>query len=62
MTKRFTIAAALVIAVVDAAFVVTGTQTISEYLYLSAKDNPIVALVAGILVGHIFWPVKVSNQ
>jgi hypothetical protein len=61
MTKRFTIGAALVIAVVDAAFVVTGTQTISEFLYLSAREYPIVSLVAGILVGHVFWPVRVSK-
>jgi hypothetical protein len=61
MTKRFTIAAALIIAVVDAAFVVTGTQTISEFLYLSAREYPIVSLVAGILVGHVFWPVRVSK-
>jgi hypothetical protein len=61
MTKRFTIGAALVIAVVDAAFVVTGTQTISEFLYVSAREYPIVSLVAGILVGHVFWPVRVSK-
>jgi hypothetical protein len=61
MTKRFTIAAALVIAVVDAAFVVTGTQTISEFLYTSSREYPVVALVAGILVGHVFWPVRVGK-
>jgi hypothetical protein len=61
MTKRFTIGAALVIAVVDAAFVATGTQTISEFLYVSAREYPVVALVAGILVGHVFWPVRVSK-
>jgi hypothetical protein len=61
VTKRFTIGAALVIAVVDAAFVATGTQTISEFLYLSAREYPIVSLVAGILVGHVFWPVRVSK-
>jgi hypothetical protein len=61
LTKRFTIGAALVIAVVDAAFVATGTQTISEFLYTSSREYPVVALVAGILVGHIFWPVRVSK-
>jgi hypothetical protein len=61
MTKRFTIGAALVIAVVDAAFVATGTQTISEFLYVSAREYPIVSLVAGILVGHVFWPVRVGK-
>jgi hypothetical protein len=60
MTKRFTIGAALIIAAVDAAFVVTGTQTISEFLYTSSREYPVVALVAGILVGHIFWPVRIK--
>jgi hypothetical protein len=61
LTKRFTIGAALIIAVVDAAFVATGTQTISEFLYVSAREYPIVSLVAGILVGHVFWPVRVGK-
>jgi hypothetical protein len=61
VTKRFTIGAALIIAAVDAAFVVTGTQTISEFLYVSAREYPIVSLVAGILVGHVFWPVRVGK-
>jgi hypothetical protein len=61
LTKRFTIGAALIIAAVDAAFVATGTQTISEFLYVSAREYPIVSLVAGILVGHVFWPVRVGK-
>jgi hypothetical protein len=61
MTKRFTIGAAILIAAVDAAFVATGTQTISEFLYSSAQSFPVVALIAGILVGHVFWPVRVSK-
>jgi hypothetical protein len=60
LTKRFTIGAALIIAAIDAAFVVTGTQTISEFLYTSSREYPVVALVAGILVGHIFWPVRIK--
>ena len=60
MTKKFVIGMAILIAAVDAAFVATGTQTISEFLYVQSKAHPVIALIAGIIVGHIWWPVRVK--
>lgn len=62
MTKRVVIALVVFIAAIDAAFVATGTQTISEFLYLNSKQYPIIAVIAGILVGHIWWPVKPKQE
>lgn len=61
MTKLFVVAIVGIIAVVDTIFVFNGTQTISEFLYLSGREYPVVPLAIGMLVGHIFWPVKVSR-
>jgi hypothetical protein len=30
--------------------------TISKVLYDWSRNNPIVACIAGILCGHLFWP------
>jgi len=62
VTKRIVIGFALLIAAIDAALVATGTQTISEFLYLHSKHYPIIAVIAGILVGHIWWPVKPKQE
>jgi hypothetical protein len=60
LTKIFTIAVTLLILAVDGLFLLSGSETISEFLYTSSREYPVVALVAGILVGHIFWPVRIK--
>jgi hypothetical protein len=60
LTKIFTIAVTLLILAVDGLFLLSGSKTISEFLYTSSREYPVVALVAGILVGHIFWPVRIK--
>jgi len=60
MTKIFTIAVTLLILAVDGLFLLSGSETISEFLYTSSREYPAVALIAGILVGHIFWPVRIK--
>ena len=62
MTKRVVIGLAALIAAIDVAFVATGTQTISEFLYISSREYPVIALMAGILAGHIFWPVRTRQK
>jgi hypothetical protein len=57
MTKVFTIAAAIIIALADAFFLVSGRETISEFLYASARNYPIIPAAFGVLLGHLFWPV-----
>lgn len=32
--------------------------TISKVLWACAGEHPVIALVLGILLGHVFWPVK----
>lgn len=32
--------------------------TISAVLYDAAKDNPIVGVIAGVLMGHWFFPIR----
>lgn len=32
--------------------------TLSVVIYESARANPIVAFGLGVLIGHLFWPVK----
>lgn len=61
VTKRIVIGLTALIAAIDVALVATGGETISEFLYVTSREYPVVALVAGIVVGHIWWPVKVSK-
>ena len=61
MTRALVILIVVLVALADVLLMGFDQQTISEFLYLSAREYPIVALVAGILVGHIFWPVRASK-
>lgn len=36
-------------------------DTISEVLLSASKKRPVIALAAGILVGHLFWPQRGEN-
>ena len=58
MTKIIVIGLSFSVAVIDVSLLMSGSVTISEYLYTTSKDNPILAVIAGVLIGHIFWPVK----
>ena len=33
-------------------------QSISEQVYDASRLNPIIALAVGIILGHLFWPVR----
>ena len=35
-----------------------GQATVSRVIYEVSCANPIIPLAAGVLLGHIFWPVK----
>lgn len=61
MTKRIVIGLTALIAAIDVALVAIGGETISEFLYVTSREYPIVALVAGVIVGHIWWPVRTSK-
>lgn len=50
----FIVCAIVVILGVDYYFVATGEKTISEVIRLLAFDNPIIPLLAGLLMGHWF--------
>lgn len=58
MTRAFTIGVTVVIVLVDVAFVATGRETISEFIYGLARSYPIVPAAFGVLMGHLFWPVR----
>lgn len=36
--------------------------TISRILYYAAKDSPIIAVLFGALIGHLFWAQKIEVQ
>ena len=42
----------------DAAVILMGRQeaTLSAVLLQLTKENPIVAFVMGVIIGHLFWP------
>jgi hypothetical protein len=42
----------------DATVILLGRPeaTLSAVLLQSTKDNPIIAFVLGVVVGHLFWP------
>lgn len=61
-TGIFTIGAAIVIAIVDLFFVLTGNETISQYLYELALRYPALPFLFGFLCGHLFWPIKKTGQ
>lgn len=62
MTKKIVIGLTALIAVVDTALILSGRDiSISEYLYTTSREYPVIALVAGLLAGHIFWPVRTSK-
>lgn len=35
--------------------------TISVVVFTLAKQAPIIPFLAGVLVGHLFWPIEGSN-
>lgn len=61
MTKLVTIALVGLVAIADLALIGHGKTSISEFLYTTSREYPVIALVAGILAGHIFWPVRTSK-
>ena len=62
MTKKIVIGLTALIAVVDTALILSGKDiSISEYLYTTSREHPVIALVAGLLAGHIFWPVRTQK-
>ena len=60
ITQAFIIALIAVIAAFDAGVVyVWGQeQSISRHLYNISVAYPIVPFAVGVVVGHVFWPVK----
>lgn len=61
MTRALTISIAVFALVADAGLVLSGHETISEFLYETAKVYPIIPAALGILMGHLFWPVGGSK-
>lgn len=53
------LAALLFIAVWDvyAAFGAGNTQTVSAILYQWGREWPVLTLLVGLVIGHLFWPV-----
>lgn len=60
-TKIFVFISAAVITLFDLFMVFLKKETISSYLYTTSLDFPVIPLVIGILVGHVFWPVKINR-
>jgi hypothetical protein len=58
LTKLSVIILSGLVAVVDLVLIGNGKESISSYLYTTSREYPVIALVAGILAGHIFWPVR----
>jgi hypothetical protein len=48
----------IIVSVWDIAVLIMGRPevTLSAVLLQLTKDNPIIAFVLGVVVGHLFWP------
>ena len=48
----------IIVSVWDIAVLIAGRPevTLSAVLLQLTKDNPIIAFVLGVVVGHLFWP------
>ena len=59
-TKQITGWATLVILlfvlIVDVYMAVNGKPLISEVMLAAAKKHPVIGVLVGILIGHLFWP------
>lgn len=42
----------------DIYLLATGKDSISNVIYLTSKDWPIIPVAFGIVIGHLFWPNK----
>lgn len=58
MTKLVTLILVGLVAIADLVLIGNGSMSISEFLYTTSREYPVIALVAGLLAGHIFWPVR----
>ena len=57
MTVSFIIGAIVLLAGYDVYLVAKGQESISEVLRDGAMRYPIIAFLAGVLVGHWWWPI-----
>jgi hypothetical protein len=40
----------------------TDGDTISEVTLGFASDHPVVALIIGVVMGHLFWPQRIDKK
>ena len=41
---------------VDVAALRSGGDTFSEFVLEAARENPVIPLLVGAVLGHLFWP------
>jgi hypothetical protein len=60
MTNYFLLAVLIVVCAYDlyAYWWLTPQQTVSRTVFDLAREYPIIAFVAGVVAGHLFWPVR----
>ncbi len=60
LTVGFTLVALILVLGFDAyqMFNCGGACTISWITYQASKDYPIIGVLVGIVIGHIFWTMK----
>ena len=58
MSKLLSLIIVGIIVVTDIYLIAIGNESFSNVIYMTAKDWPILAVVFGIVIGHLFWPNK----
>lgn len=56
ITGWTTLAVLLLVVVVDVYMGMHGKELISHVMLQAARKHPILAVLVGILIGHLFWP------
>ena len=53
----FLLSVILLVGALDIYLIARGEVSVSEYISESARQYPMIAVLAGMLVAHLFWPV-----
>lgn len=63
-TKAILIFTTVALSLYDVAAVLIGgvDATISRVIVHAASEYPIIAVAAGILIGHLFWPQRIKSN
>ena len=56
--KCIILAIIIIVSFWDITVIFMGRQdaTVSAVVYQLSKENPIIAFILGVVVGHLFWP------